>query len=453
MKKSLIALLLLAAASLLAAPADVAENPGSRSEKEWPSWRGPLDTGAAPHGDPPLEWSEKKNIRWKIEIPGMGHATPIVWDDKIFVLTAVETDEVVESAKKQPEEPPRSGRRGMRRPRKPTKVYEFAILAVSRKDGKIVWRKNVAREVPHEGMHRDGSMASNSPITDGEYIYAFFGSRGIHCFDMNGKLKWKKDLGDKSMSNSFGEGNSPALHGKTLVINWDHEGESFIVALDKTTGKEIWRNERDERTSWASPLVVEHEGKAQVITSATNRVRSYGLDDGKLIWECGGMTRNCVPCPVSAHGLVYVMSGFRGAALLAISLDKASKDITGSDAVVWSHDKNTPYVPSPLLCSGKLYFLQSNSGILTCFDTETGKPLYTRQTLEGIKGVYASPVAAQGRVYLTGRNGVVQVIKLGPEYEVLATNSLDDSFSASPAIKEKELYLRGHKFLYCIAEQ
>jgi len=452
-KKELITIVLLGFAVLCVFPALLAREADSSMEREWPGWRGPLDTGVAPHGNPPVEWSEEKNIRWKIEIPGMGHATPIVWDDRIFILTAVETDEVVESAGAEPEEPSSSGRRRRMRSPKPKNVYEFLVLAVSRKDGRVIWRKTAARELPHEGMHRDGSMASNSPVTDGKHLYAYFGSRGIHCFDMNGKLKWKKDLGDKSVANCFGEGNSPALHGDTLVVNWDHEGDSFIVALDKKTGKEIWRKNRDERTSWSSPVVVENGGKAQVVVTATNRVRGYDLKNGEVIWECGGMTRNCVPCPVAADGLVDVMSGFRGSALLAIRLDQAKKDITGTDAIAWSHDRNTPYVPSPLLCGGKLYFLQVNTGNLTCFNAETGKPFYSRQTLEGIKGVYASPVSAAGRVYLAGRNGVVQVIKLGSEYEVLATNSLDDSFSASPAIKDKEIYLRGHKYLYCICEE
>jgi len=250
---------------------------------------------------------------------------------------------------------------------------------------------------------------------------------------------------------SFGEGTSPALHGDMLIVNWDHEGDSFICALNKKSGKEYWRTERDEVTSWGTPLVVDVDGDLQIITNGSNRIRGYDLTTGTPIWECGGMTRNTVPTPVAANGRAFVMSGFRGAALVAIDLVEASKDITGTEAVAWTHDKGTPYVPSPLLDEGRLYFLATNTGVLSCFDADTGEALYTGQKLAGIRGVYSSPVGAKNRVYFSGRNGVFVVIKNSGSYEVLARNSLDDSFSASPAIAGDELYLRGFKSLYCIA--
>ena len=426
------------------------ESPSDFS-KNWPQWRGPEGTGIAPYGDPPVEWAEDKNVRWKIEIPGEGHASPIVWGEKIFILTAIETEKAGESKKEAEDEDPSS--RGRRRMgiKKPTKIHEFVLLAIDRKSGKVLWRKTVCEELPHEGKHRDGSWASNSPVTDGERVYAHYGSRGLYCFDMEGKPLWKRNLGKMKIKMSFGEGSSPVLHGDKLIINWDHEGQSFITALDKKTGKDLWKVDRDEDTTWATPLVVEYEGKPQVITNGTTRVRSYDLATGKLIWECGGMTRNAIPSPVSQDGMVIVMTGFRGSSLLAIRLAEASEDITGSEAIAWKHDKDTPYVPSTLLYGDTLFFLQANNGILSCFNTRTGEANYTRQKLEGVKGIYASPVGAKDRVYLTGRNGVVLAIKRGPKYEVLATNVLDDSFSASPAIVDKEMVLRGHKYLYCIA--
>ena len=268
---------------------------------------------------------------------------------------------------------------------------------------------------------------------------------------MDGELKWQKDLGDMATRNNFGEGSSPALYGDALVLNWDHEGQSFITVLDKKTGEERWRAERDERTSWSTPLVVEVNGRAQVVTNATNRVRGYDLESGQVIWECGGMTVNTIPSPVAAGNLLYVMSGFRGNALLAIRLSEAKGDITGTDAVVWSHDKDTPYVPSPLLYGDTLYFLKHNRGILSSFDATTGEKHYV-QRLEDVEGMYASPVGAIDRVYLVGRNGISLVIKHGAEYEVLSRNALDESFSASPAIVDDELYLRGQSTLYCIAQ-
>ncbi|MFC1719194.1 PQQ-binding-like beta-propeller repeat protein, partial [Candidatus Poribacteria bacterium] len=319
-------------------------------------------------------------------------------------------------------------------------------------DGSILWQKTVREELPHEGTHAEGSWASGSPVTDGEHVYAFFGSRGLYCFDMQGNLIWEKDLGDMKIKMSFGEGSSPVLHGDILVVNWDHEGQSFIVALDKKTGEELWKVDRDEKTSWATPLVVEHNGRSQVITSATKLIRSYDLATGELIWEVGGMTANVIPNPVYANGVVYIMSGFRGNALLAINLDLASGDITDSEAIVWRYDeKETPYTPSPLLYGDTLYFLRLNNGFLSCFNVATGQAHYTGQKLEGIKQTFVSPVGASERVYITGQDGVTVVIERGSEFKILATNSLDDNFTASPAIVDREIYLRGHKHLYRIS--
>lgn len=423
----------------------------SDSGKYWAQWRGPVGTGVAPQGDPPVEWSEEKNVRWKLAIPGEGHASPIVWGDAVYVLTAVKTEKTVEKAEGEAEPEQTSGRRRRMSARKPTNIYEYIVMAVDRKSGEIVWKKTACEELPHEGKHDDGSWASPSPITDGERLYAYFGSRGLFCYDMDGELLWKKNFGDMTVAASFGEGASPALHGDMLIVNWDHEGDSFICALNKKTGKEYWRNERDEGTSWGTPLVVDVDGDSQIVVNGSNRIRGYDLTTGTPIWECGGMTRNTIPTPVAGDGRVFVMSGFRGAALVAVDLAEASKDITGTEAIVWSHDKGTPYVPSPLLDEGRLFFLATNTGVLSCFDADTGEALYTGQKLEGIRGVYSSPVGAKKRVYFSGRNGVFVVIKNSGSYEVLATNSLDDSFSASPAIAGNELYLRGFKSLYCIA--
>jgi outer membrane protein assembly factor BamB len=238
-----------------------------------------------------------------------------------------------------------------------------------------------------------------------------------------------------------------------LVLSQDQEGPSFIVALDKKTGKEMWKVDRDERTSWATPLVVEHNGRRQVVTSATTRMRGYDAASGALLWEATGMTGNVVPCPVADKGIVFCMSGFRGSALAAIRLDDARGDIAGKpEALAWSRQEDTPYVPSPLLYDGLLYFLKVNKGILTCVDAATGKPHYGgSRELEGIRMIYASPVGAARRVYVTGRDGLTLVIRHGPTFEILARNKLDDQFSASAALVGKELYLRGHTSLYCIA--
>ncbi|NJL28670.1 MAG: PQQ-like beta-propeller repeat protein, partial [Thermoanaerobaculia bacterium] len=332
-------------------------------------------------------------------------------------------------------------------------AQRFVVMALSRTDGEVLWERTATETKPNEGTHLDGSWASASPITDGERLFAFFGSYGIYAYDLDGKLLWSKDLGDMQTRNAFGEGSSPAVWGDTLVINWDHEGDSFIVALDKHTGEERWRVARPgERTSWSTPLVVAEGGKPQVIVAATERSRGYDLATGEVLWQAGGMTVNVIPSPVYADGMVYLMSGFRGSALQAIRLSEAKGELSGPPAIVWSHDRDTPYVPSPLLYDGKLYFLKVNTGILSVLDAKTGQVLYNEQRLDGIQGVYASPVGAAGRVYLVGRNGVTLVLKNGDRFEQLASNTLDDRFDASPAVVGGEIFLRGHKHLYCLAQ-
>ena len=404
-----------------------ASPPGSvpSADRYWPQWRGPLGTGEAPKAKPPLEWSEQKNVRWKVEIPGRGKSSPIVWGDLVFVTTAVPADR---------------------------NSQEFVVLAYGRADGQVRWRKTVRTLVPHEGTHQDGTFASGSALTDGERLYAFFGSRGLYALDLQGNVLWQRDLGTMTTRLGFGEGASPALFGNTLVVNWDHEGKDFIVALDAKSGKEQWRNDRrDEPTTWATPLVVVHEGKPQVVTSGTNRVRSYDLETGKLLWEGEGLTANAIPSPVSAGGMVYLTSGFRGEALLAVRLAAARGDITGTPAVAWRYDRDTPYVPSPLLYRDGLYFLKSNSAVLTRLDARTGKPSYTER-LARMSNVYASPVGASGRVYVAGRDGVTDVLDAGPQLKVLATNVLGDGFDASPALVDGEIYLRGYQHLYRISQ-
>ena len=428
--------------------------------RNWPQWRGPAFNGTAPQGSAPTTWSETENVKWKFAIPGLGTSTPIVWEDQVFILTAVEAGKPA-AAPPPAAEPPPAGDRPRRGPggggggmrsEKPTTPVQFVIISLDRKTGKPLWQKTAREQVPHEGHHRDHGFASGSPFTDGEHIFAWFGSFGLYCYDMKGNLQWEKDLGDMQTRNSFGEGSTPALHGDTIVVNWDHEGEDFIVALDKKTGKERWRQKRDEPTTWSTPLVVEHGGKTQVVVSATNRIRSYDLATGIQIWECGGMTTNAIPTPISEAGRLYAISGFRGAALLAINLGRTG-DLTGTDAIAWQHGKNTPYVPSPLLVGGRLYFYSGNNGTLSIFDAATGKPFVEAERIgDLLGGVYASPVSADGRIYLVGRDGKTVVIKQADKIEILATNKLDDRIDASPAIVGKNLFLRGHQSLYCIGE-
>ncbi|HWF20228.1 MAG TPA: PQQ-binding-like beta-propeller repeat protein [Verrucomicrobiae bacterium] len=423
-------------------------------EENWPQWRGPFANGVAPAANPPTSWSETSNIKWKVKLPGSGSATPIVWGDKAFVETAVPTGKKPEASAKADSEntaPGQGGRQGGMGGEKPDEIFQFMVVCLDRETGKTLWQKVAREEVPHEGVRpREGSFAASSPMTDGRHVYGYFGSRGLYCYDMDGKLEWQKDFGKLHIKMGFGEGSSAALSGNTIIVNWDNEGGSFIVALDKNTGKELWRESRDEQTTWATPLVVQHDGKAQVITDGSKKIRSYDLDSGKVLWECSGLTANVIPSPVADDNTVYAMSGFRGNALVAIRLGHAG-DLTGTDAIAWHREKGTPYVPSPMLYGSRLYYFSNNNGMISCVDTKTGNVLIDAERLEDLKNVYASPVGASGRVYLVGRNGVTVVIKDSDKLEVLATNKLDESFDASPAIAGRELFLRGHEYMYCIA--
>ncbi len=424
----------------------------------WPQWRGPLATGVAPEANPPLEWSETKNIKWKVQTPGFGTSTPIVSKDYVFILTAIPAGKKTETkaAEKAPEKNESSspGRRGggFGAEPAPSEPYQFVVLCLARATGKTVWQKNAREEVPHEGHHHDHGFASASPAIDDKLIFAYFGSRGLYCYDFAGNLKWEKDFGDIQTRNGFGEGSSPALHGDTIVVLWDHECEDFIVALDKNSGKELWRTKRDEPTGWCTPLIVEVDKKPQVIVNGTGNIRSYDLATGKQIWESAGTTANAIPSAVAGDGVAYVMGGFRGSALYAIKLGRTG-NLADTDAILWSYKKSTPYVPSPLLVDGLLYFISNNNGMLSCFDAKTGQPHFEAERLEELRGVYASPVSAKDRVYVLGRDGKCVVLKKGSKLEILATNTLDDKTDASIAMAGNELFIRGHQNVYCISEK
>jgi outer membrane protein assembly factor BamB len=438
MRKSLFAFLLLAlTVPAVAAPLD-----------NWPHWRGPLVNGSAPRGNPPLKWDEKTNIKWKVALPGRGASTPIVWGDQVFVMTAIDTGKEAN-----PKDIPKFVRRTNVKTTAPTTYHQFVVLALDRTTGKERWRRVAATRVPHEGHHFTHSYAAGSPTTDGKRLYVSFGSFGLYCYDLAGKLLWERDFGRFETRLGWGEASTPVIHGDTLILNCDQESRSFIVALDAAKGTTKWKKDRDEVTTWATPLIVEHKGKAQVIVMATKKVRSYDLATGKVLWECGGQTVNCIPSPVQHDNFVVCLSGYGRAAALAIRLD-ASGDVTDSrDKVLWRADKGTPYVPSPLLMGGKLYFTRGNDPFYTCLDVCTGRALLSQGRLPQLRNLYASPVGAAGRIYIVDRQGTTVVLEEGPKAKVLAVNRLEDTIDASPAIVGKQLFLRGEKHLYCIEEK
>ena len=420
----------------------------------WPQWRGPFFNGMA-RGDAPTNWSDTSNVKWKTDIPGKGHSTPVIWGDRIFHTTAIPTGKPA-AATPAPTTSDVQGEgrrgRGAGGDTGPQPEHRFDVLCLDRKTGKVLWQKTAKVAAPHEGYHRVyGSFASNSPVTDGKNVYAFFGSRGLYAYDFNGKLIWQKDFGvQMKIKLGFGEGAAPLLDGNRLFLVFDHEAGSFMVALDKRTGKELWRVDRDEGTSWSTPLAIEHAGRRQVIVAATKKVRSYDPENGKVIWEVAGLGANAIPVPVYQNGIVYVMSGFRDPRLMAIKLGKEG-DLTGSDSILWTQTRGLAYTTSPVLNDNVLYFVTDN-GLISAYKATTGEALFAQTRLPKAYNFKASPVGANGKLYLATEDGDVVVVKMGERFEVLATNTLTDQvFIAAPVIADGQLFLRGQSILFCIA--
>ena len=413
-----IAALLLLCAALFAA------------DDDWPRFRGPDNNGVA-RGDVPLEFSATRNLAWKTHIPGRGHSSPVIWGDKIFLTTAIPTgggDEYAPNLRKE---------------------HRFVVMCLNRNTGKVLWERTAKTATPPDGHQIPyGSYASNIPVTDGKRLYAFWESRGIFVYDLDGKLEWQKDFPQMRKRGEFGEGTPAMVDGDTLYLKFDQEQNSHLIALDKNTGKELWRVERAEPSSWSQPLMVTHNGKRQLIVAGT-RVRSYDPATGKVIWECAGLGLNSIPVPVSANGVVYVMTGFQNPNMMAIRIDREG-DLTGTDAVLWSTNRGTPYNPSPVLQNNILYFI-SDTAMLSAFKAGTGEAYYKQQRLPGAYSLKASPVAVNGKLYFATEQGDVVVVKMGEKFEVSATNSMgDDMFIATPAVAGNSMYLRGKNTLYAI---
>ena len=414
----------------------------------WHQWRGPNATGVSPTADPPVAWSEEENVKWKVAIEGQGTSTPIIWNDKVFVLTAINTG-VKDPSIPDPEDQPKTNFFDIKQP---NAQHAFVVLCLDRNTGKEIWRQVATTKIPHQGAHNDNDFAPASPTTDGKHLYCWFGSAGLFCYDLQGNKIWEKKLGEVKVGSSLGEGCSPVLHEGKLVIVRDHAGQSTIEVLDAKTGKNLWKRERDEGNAWATPRIIQHSGKTQVITTASGFVRSYDLNTGDVIWQCSGLTGNAIPCPVVEGDYVICMTGYQGYSAMAIPLTETG-DISDSEKILWKKERGTPYIPSPLLYEGLIFYNQSNQAILTCLDAKTGEVAFGPKRVGELSNIYASPVGAGGRVYLTGRNGNTLVLERGPEYKVMALNKLDERFDASPAIAGNQLFLRGAKHLYCIETQ
>ncbi|MEQ1828826.1 MAG: PQQ-binding-like beta-propeller repeat protein [Pirellula sp.] len=410
----------------------------------WPQWRGPTGNGISMSAKPPREWSKTENVRWKTALPGKGHSTPIVWGDRIFVTTAIAAGTKLK--------PRMSGRPGEHDNLPIDTAYDFSVIAIDRKSGEILWQRVVHHELPLEAGHVTGSMASASPVTDEELVFAYFGSYGLHCLDPKGNIRWSKDFGTMHSKHGHGEGSSPALYGDTIFINWDHEEGSFVVAINKFTGEERWRTTRTEDTSWSSPIVVLNDSLPQLVVCGTNRVCGYDANEGKLVWECGGMSSNVVATPVYSNGILYVGSSYEKRILMAMNIRGAVGNFTDSSRVKWSRTRGTPYVPSLLLYEEALYFLTHYQNMLTRVDGPTGKDAPGVFRVGGLGNIYSSPIAADGHIYVTDLQGTTAVITHSEVPRVIALNRIDETVSASLVAVNDELFIRSETHLFCIRE-
>lgn len=458
-----------------------------KAAENWANWRGPNYDGTSSTANPPTQWSEEKNLKWKVEIPGSGSSTPVIWGDKVFLLTAVpvaseKKEEAAEGDKSAQEEsagqpePPRGpgrfgpgpggpqgpGRPGGRPPRggfgggfgrrpAPTTPVDFTVLCLDRQTGKTIWSEVAIQAVPHESGHNTNTFASSSAVTNGEILLAFFGSRGLYCYDLGGKLLWKKGLGQQQTRNGFGEGSTPAMYGDTIIVPWDHEGASFVVALNAKTGEQLWKVERDEPTTWATPVVATWKGTTQVILNGI-QVRSYDLKTGKLIWECGGQATNPIASPIIYDGKAICMTGYRGYAVYAIDLG-AKGDVTDDkNSIAWSRSDVGPYIASATLLEDRLYVTKSRDAVIYCLDAKTGETIYGPQRLPEASTLYSSLVAANGKVFVSDRDGSTVVLSAGPKFDVLEVNQLEEGIDASLALVGQQIFIRGSKHLYCIEQ-
>jgi len=418
----------------------------SRAADNWPQFRGPGASGVSANSALPDTWSVVDGVEWKTPIPGRGWSSPIVWGKKIFVTTAIKEGGEVEPVKKGLYF---GGNRSA-----PKEVHRFAVYCVDLDTGKTAWDKEVHRGVPKHGHHLKNTLASETPVTDGERVYAYFGNVGLFCFDFEGNQLWSKKW--ESVPTRFGWGTaaSPVLHGeRTYVVN-DNDQESYLVALDKKTGKQIWRVERDEKSNWATPFVWENEKRTEIVTPGTGKIRSYGLD-GRLLWELGGMSSITVPTPFAEHGLLYVTSGYvldrrkplfaiRPGAAGDISLDE---DQTDNEYIAWCQKKAGPYNPSPIVYGDYLYVLY-DMGMLACYDAVTGEEVYGKCRIGPGARAFSSSLWAYGdKVFCLSEDGDTFVIQAGPEFKLLGKNSLGELCMATPAIVGDGLVIRTESHL------
>lgn len=438
---------LLAGLLTLTSPVLAAQDEDVKAHANWPQWRGPSRNGVAGARNLPTEWGPDEHLLFKTAIHGRGHSSPIVWGERIFVSTDIEGD-VIPGARAP--EHIRAGEVYLHpASQSADRSHRLEVICLDAATGEILWRRKTFEGRVFDNRHRDNTYASPTGITDGEHVYFYFGSQGLFAFDFEGTLVWSVDFGD-ILTWGHGHGTSPLLHGGKLVLQIDQdEGDgSFLVALDKKTGEEIWRTPRRERINYSSPILLERPGGAEIVTTSYENVISYDADTGRTLWKSAGFLGNAVPTAVASEAMVFAVSGYPDKLTRAIRIPERGSEGQSVDATVaWEYRKGTGYVPSPLLYGGYLY-LVSDKGILTCIVPETGEIVYEGGRVPVPTLVKASPVAWEDKILLAGDAGDVFVVRAGPNHEILASSSLDETIVASPAIASGRIYVRTEHHLY-----
>ncbi len=429
--------------------------PAAAANDEWPQFRG-AEAGVAPdHPDLPDRWSRTENVVWKADIPGLGWSSPIVWGDHVFVTTAVSEGEEPQPVKGLYDPGDEHGKRDA------VASHRWMVYDLDLETGAVRWATELRAAVPIIKRHLKASFASETPVTDGERVYVYFGSIGlVAALDMSGEVVWTRDVGAFNGHQEFAPAASPVLHDGRLYIVNDNTTESFLIAFDAATGEQLWRVVRDETENWSTPLVWENDLRTELVITARRRVRSYDLD-GNVLWELQGMTGNVAPTPFAKDGLAYLSSGYPGSSVRPvyavrpggagdISLDPDNP--TDHPYIAWFQPLLGTYVTSALVYQGTYYTLLDR-GLMLAHDARTGSEIYGRKRLRPGSGFTASPWAYNGNVFVLSEDGDTYVIKAGPEFEIVATNPLDEMTLATPAVAGGKLLIRTQSKLYCLSRQ
>ena len=424
--------------------------------QNWPQFRGPSASGVVEGQAAAVTWDAQKsvNTRWKTAIPGLAHSSPVVWGNKIFVTTAITSAAKDET---------RYGLYGDVAPVKDDPKHIWKVFALDKQTGKILWERTAYEGLPKVKRHPKSTHADSTPATDGKHVIALFGSHGLYAYDLNGKLLWKQDLGvldagwfyDPDYQWEYGA--SPIIYKNMVIVQADIQKNSFIAAYNIKNGKRLWITPREEIPSWSTPTVYEGKSRAELVTNGTKAIRGYDPVTGKELWRLGPNSEVATPTPIFAHDLIYVTTGYRVIQPIYVIRPGAAGDISlkngkeSSDFIAWSKTRGGPYMPTPVIY-GELLYIVSNQGVLTTYQAKTGERLY-QERLGGKGGAFtASPVASDGKIYLSSEDGEVFVVKAGPKYELLATNPVGQVMMATPAISDGLVIVRGVSHLFAFGE-